>query len=113
MQKLKKILSSFTCMLLLLAFASAIGFEFGHHPASKPRVEISAADSSAPPGYQVIAEDRDDYQKHLASVWLPATLFIVNLLFFAHVPSVICLSRNPEIRPSGNLLYLNFRSLRL
>jgi len=113
MWKLKKILSSFTCLVLLVAFAGAIGFVYGSVSVTKPGTEVSQANIHALLNISVVSEEKDDANDQYAAVILPIMFFGLSFIFFILFQSLVYTaisSGRPGLR---NCLYLDFRSLRL
>jgi len=113
MTKLKKILSSFICLVILLAFVGAIGSEFGTATSPKTSKEVSPANSAAAVSPVLLAEERDDPTDHFDTVGLPLQLFLSAIIFFTSDHFTLSYFFNCENRILKNSLYINFRSLRL
>ena len=113
MMKLKKIASSFVCLVILTAFTGAVSFEFSPTHSSKTRIELAKADPQPGVNFLIESEELDHLNDQHASVFLPALLFFSGLILFGIPPTVARLARNIEQIFEKPLLFLRFKSLRL
>ncbi len=113
MNKLKKILSSFTCLLILAAFTGAISLEFGSVTLSKPRAEISRTNQHADINLSLISEEKDDANDHQQLAALPIELFLILFVFFISTLFLFNTLFSFKNSVSENYLFIKFRSLRL
>lgn len=113
MPKVKKIISSLICLLILVAFASAINFEFSSATHRKKQSEVSSANNQAGIEFQLVSEESDDWSNQQQALLLPAILFLPGFVFFGLSLLIIFrISIYADSIPK-QYLYINFRSLRL
>lgn len=113
MLKLKKILSSFICLLVMLAFISAIGFAYGCASVTKARTEVSAKNQQATLNLSLIAEERDESTDHYDVASVPVQIFVSAFIFSYLEQPLLPFVFTCEKPLLKNSLYINFRSLRL
>lgn len=113
MMKLKKIASSFVCLVILTAFTGAVSFEFNPTHPTKTGVKVAKADAPQGVNFLIESEELDHLNDQHGSVFLPALLFLPGLILFGTPFAIAELPRNIKQIFEKQLLFLRFKSLRL
>ena len=113
MMKLKKIASSFVCLVILAAFTGAVSFEFNTTRPSKPRCEVSKANAPQGVTFLIESEESDPLNDPYQSVMLPALVFLPGFILFGISPMVMELRTTTTKISQEQLLFIRFKSLRL
>lgn len=113
MLKLKKIISPALCLLLLTAFLGAMSMEFGTAYTSKLRTEVSSSEAHNGLDFQLVSEERDDFNAHYLAVVIPATLLLPGFIFFSPGSALTPGTFSNKQIISKEYLFITLRSLRL